>query len=183
MTGWRYRLLRSPKLYARFGLRDPLKRRGRRTKRPSRHPGARLGKYIGQVGERLGLTVETREPPRRIERDDVRYVYRLQDNETGGVVIWFAPEPLLKVGQAYRLRATVRRQGVFAGVRETLVSRVRIVQEHATLKRTGEAFDALCRENEIPVKEDYGTDAEYQQARKGLINLGTSTCMKGGETK
>ncbi|KKL10186.1 hypothetical protein LCGC14_2558330 [marine sediment metagenome] len=48
------------------------------------------------------------------------------------------------------------------------LDRIKVPLYH--ISTTANAFDKLCREKGIPVREDYDTEKSYQQAREKMLS-------------
>ena len=81
--------------------------------------------WQGQVGNMLSLTADVKSMEVIPNQYGKTYLYIMTD-EQGNIFKWYATQQKLEPGKRYNLRGKVKRHETFEGVKETLITRVRV---------------------------------------------------------
>lgn len=81
--------------------------------------------WQGQVGNMLSLTADVKSMEVIPNQYGETYLYIMTD-EQGNIFKWYATQQKLEPGKRYNLRGKVKGHETFEGVKETLITRVRV---------------------------------------------------------
>lgn len=81
--------------------------------------------WQGQVGNMLSLTADVKSMEVIPNQYGETYLYIMTD-EQGNIFKWFATQQKLEPGKRYNLRGKVKGHETYEGVKETLITRVRV---------------------------------------------------------
>lgn len=82
--------------------------------------------HIGEVGERIEVDVVV-EKVHVFENDwGTTKLHRFKDDK-GNVIVWFASNELLEEGKNYKIRGTVREHSEYRGVKQTVLTRCKVI--------------------------------------------------------
>ena len=81
--------------------------------------------WQGQVGNMLSLTADVKSMEVIRSQYGETYLYIMTD-EQGNIFKWYATQQKLEPGKRYNLRGKVKGHEIYEGVKETLITRVRV---------------------------------------------------------
>lgn len=81
--------------------------------------------WQGQVGNMLSLTADVKSMEVIPNQYGETYLYIMTD-EQGNIFKWYATQQKLEPGKRYNLRGKVKGHETYEGVKETLITRVRV---------------------------------------------------------
>lgn len=88
---------------------------------------AKTSEYFGQVGQRGEFLLTVTEDRRLESIYGLTILYKFVDS-AGNMAVWFASNGVeLKVGQTYRVRATVKAHEEYQGVKQTVLTRCKVL--------------------------------------------------------
>lgn len=152
--------------------RRKLAREKAQAERDKRGPG----RHIGKEKERLEVQVEVMDV-RDIESywgASTLYKFETLDKERN-TLAWFASGGLVRLsngtyldkGAKVKIRGTVKKLQEYQGRFETLMTRVKVLEENPeTEEEVAAATDDFFRSEGIPVRSDYDSDDAYAAAKK-----------------
>jgi hypothetical protein len=108
-----------------------LDRQTERTAKEAREQAERAAapesRHLGKEGERLEIQVTCERYFSRDTDYGISYIYKLVDAD-GNRLVWFSSSPALGKGGVYKLRGTVKAHSEYKGVRETSLSRCKVLE-------------------------------------------------------
>lgn len=80
--------------------------------------------HVGEEKERIETTLTVNRVFPKETNFGVTYIYHMND-PNGNYFVWFASTAALEVGETYDVKATVKQHSEFNGVKQTVVTRVK----------------------------------------------------------
>lgn len=85
--------------------------------------------HVGKVGERTTFTVTVKNVSALQGNWGITSIHRMED-KNGNVIVWFANgSTVLDKGSSYEIKGTVKKHDDYKGIKQTVLSRVAVVQE------------------------------------------------------
>lgn len=82
--------------------------------------------HIGEVGERIEVDVVVEKVHVFENNWGNTKLHRFKDDK-GNVIVWFASNAFLEEGKNYKIRGTVREHSEYRGVKQTVLTRCKVI--------------------------------------------------------